>query len=594
VLSAAELSDTELAQRVRDGDREVYGELWHRHADAGRAAARRVTDRFDADDLVQEAFARILETLGSGNGPQGAFRPYLYATIDRVAATWATRTTPTVPLDEVPEPSEHPDHVARIAEGGLLGRAYASLPPEWAEVLWYTELEEMGPAEVGPLLGLAPASASALAYRAREGLRRAWLQAHVTQLPERPRCRWVAERVGAYHRGALSDRARRRFETHVDGCADCPVLVAEVGDDADILVRARLRAVLWPAVLGAAALPGAGAGIAAGAPPARGVRRLGRGRRASAAAAAAALVLAVGGVAALAALTGRSGDPAPVAAEPADPAAGATTADPPASPVERAEPDLPPAVEDAADDPEHVPADVPRRPSAPSGPVDAAAPLVLVDDPVVVEPAAPVDPGPPVDPGDDGDDDGDPVVAPPVVTDVLAEPHYLPALSGTATPGAEVRVRFADGALAGWVTADESGAWRVAVVADVVAGDPVGLAVTQTVDGVTSAVAGPFGPFTPEVPVVLFPLEGSTPTLVALDGDGRADDLEVRFQGEPGLLVQAAVDGVSTGRTHELGTAPLVRVVHDLAPGPHTFAVRYADPARGLVGAWAVVAFTVG
>ncbi|GEL46758.1 hypothetical protein CHO01_18740 [Cellulomonas hominis] len=404
----------------------------------------------------------------------------------------------------------------------------------------------------------------------------------------------MAERVGAYHRGALSDRVRRRFETHVDGCADCPVLVAEVGDDADILVRARLRAVLWPAVLGAAALPGAGAGIAAGAPPARGVRRLGRGRRASAAAAAAALVLAVGGVAALAALTGRSGDPAPVAAEPADPAAGATTADPPASPVERAEPDLPPAVEDAADDPEHVPADVPRRPSAPPGPVDAAAPLVLVDDPVVVEPGAPADPGPPVDPGDDGDDDGDPVVAPPVVTDVLAEPHHLPALSGTATPGAEVRVRFADGALAGWVTADESGAWRVAVVADVVAGDPVGLAVTQTVDGVTSAVAGPFGPFTPEVPVVLFPLEGSTPTLVALDGDGRADDLEVRFQGEPGLLVQAAVDGVSTGRTHELGTAPLVRVVHDLAPGPHTFAVRYADPARGLVGAWAVVAFTVG
>jgi RNA polymerase sigma factor (sigma-70 family) len=316
-------SDSELTALVREGDPEAYGELWQRHADAGRAAARRITRRFDADDLVAEAFARILEALRAGRGPDGPFRPYLYTTLQRLAATWGTRTAPTVPIDDADHPVEQTDHTARLTEGSLVGRAYASLPTAWAEVLWYTELEELSPAEVAPILGLAPNSAAALAYRAREGLRRAWLQAHVAHLPEKPACRWVAERVGDYHRNALPARALRRFEAHVDECEDCPVLVAEVGDEADILLRARLAGVLWPAVLGAGALlPGVlgtsgaagAAGTAATSGHGRVVRRV---RRGSGAAAVAAVIVAVVALAAVAGVTAwvRSTDAATPTAE---------------------------------------------------------------------------------------------------------------------------------------------------------------------------------------------------------------------------------------------------------------------------------------
>ena len=42
-------------------------------------------------------------------------------------------------------------------------------------VLWHTEVEGQRPAEVAPLLGMSPNSVSALAYRAREGLRQAFV-----------------------------------------------------------------------------------------------------------------------------------------------------------------------------------------------------------------------------------------------------------------------------------------------------------------------------------------------------------------------------------------------------------------------------------
>ena len=77
--------DVELADAVRAGDVDAYAELWGRHAGAGRAAARRLTATYDPDDLLQEAFARILHALQAGAGPTGPFRPYLYTTLRAVA-----------------------------------------------------------------------------------------------------------------------------------------------------------------------------------------------------------------------------------------------------------------------------------------------------------------------------------------------------------------------------------------------------------------------------------------------------------------------------------------------------------------------------
>jgi len=65
-------------------------------------------------------------------------------------------------------------------ERTIVARAFASLPERWQAVLWHTEIEGARPADMAPLLGLTANSVAALAYRAREGLRQAYLQMHLS------------------------------------------------------------------------------------------------------------------------------------------------------------------------------------------------------------------------------------------------------------------------------------------------------------------------------------------------------------------------------------------------------------------------------
>jgi RNA polymerase sigma factor (sigma-70 family) len=249
----ADPGDDALAERVRAGDMAAYAELWQRHAGAGRMAARQFSSIADPDDIVSEAYLQILRALQRGGGPHESFRPYLYRTVRNVALTWNQKAGPaTVELDEeIPDPT---DGETELVEKTITARAFRTLPERWQTILWYTEVEGMEPAEAAPYLGLTANSAAALAYRARDGLKKAWLQAHVSDLRVPPECRWTTERMGDYSRGALSPRARARFDEHLETCTRCSILVEEVDG-----LGGRLAAILFPVVLGG----GAGAAMLA-------------------------------------------------------------------------------------------------------------------------------------------------------------------------------------------------------------------------------------------------------------------------------------------------------------------------------------------
>ncbi|MGL4257700.1 MAG: RNA polymerase sigma factor, partial [Microbacterium sp.] len=103
-------SDAELVQATRDGDRLAFATLWQRHAEAARRAARAVAWSTDPDDLVSEAFTRILRATQLGGGPTEAFRPYLFVTIKNVAVSWSKEPR-AVSLDERTDiaDEQHPD-----------------------------------------------------------------------------------------------------------------------------------------------------------------------------------------------------------------------------------------------------------------------------------------------------------------------------------------------------------------------------------------------------------------------------------------------------------------------------------------------------
>lgn len=264
-------SDAELILEVRSGDLEAYGALYARHAAAARRLAREYTRTpADAEDIVADAFDRVLRVLQHGGGPDLTFRAYLFTVVRRLAADIAKRARRTRPTDDdgtfesalgLEESSEDPTLLG--FERSVVARAYRSLPERWQAVLWYMEVENLSPAEIAPILGLTPNGVSALAYRAREGLRVGYLQEHLSHEPA-DSCKAVNPLLGAYVRGGLAKREVAKVDGHLEGCGGCRTLVLELTD-----VSHGMRTVIAPLVLGVVGLGALGSlsvgGIAAGA-----------------------------------------------------------------------------------------------------------------------------------------------------------------------------------------------------------------------------------------------------------------------------------------------------------------------------------------
>lgn len=248
--TAAPASDAELVERVRFGDTDAFGELWQRHYRPAYRAALQFARTIEPDDLISEAYLRVYEQLLAGRGPNSAFRPYLYSVIRNLALsrTTAPNLRPE-PLYEDPE--DHrvaPDPMIAALDRSLTSQAFRSLPDRWQMVLWYTEIEGMDPHEVAPFLGISANGVAALALRAREGLRQAWLQAHVNGEGTSADCQWAIARMGGYTRGNLGPRDRNRLEAHLSECMKCLLVSSEVEE-----VGSHLALVMIPLVLGGAA-----------------------------------------------------------------------------------------------------------------------------------------------------------------------------------------------------------------------------------------------------------------------------------------------------------------------------------------------------
>ncbi|MET0297424.1 MAG: sigma-70 family RNA polymerase sigma factor, partial [Microbacterium sp.] len=263
----AGLGDADLVLRTRSGDSAAFGELWRRHYRSGVTVARSVTSSLDPDDLVQEAYTRIYQSIQKGGGPTGSFRAYLFTSIRNTAAGWgrARKETAIDELDAVEDPSSSEHATSEALDRSLTHQAFRSLPTRWQEVLWYSEIEGMKPSEIAPLLGLKATAVAQLTFRAREGLREAWIQAHLRSVEDGSECQWTIERLGAYARNNLGRRDQGKVDAHLADCARCSIVASEAKE-----VGSRLALVLLPLAIGAtgtagylAALQGGGAPIVA-------------------------------------------------------------------------------------------------------------------------------------------------------------------------------------------------------------------------------------------------------------------------------------------------------------------------------------------
>ncbi len=260
--TAVDLADPELITQVRAGDVAAYGALFARHRDAAIRLARLLTGSADADDLVAGAFEKVLGVLLAGGGPDVAFRAYLLTAVRRLHVDRVRNTQRVTPTDDIEAHDvgvPFTDTAVQAFEGGAAAKAFASLPERWQLVLWHLEVENQKPSEIAPLLGISANSVSALAYRAREGLRQAFLTMHAAENTDE-HCERTRDLLGGYVRAALSRRDSAQVRDHLEGCRRCTGAYLEL-----VQVNSSLAALLGPVVLGGAAAAYVGGGVATGA-----------------------------------------------------------------------------------------------------------------------------------------------------------------------------------------------------------------------------------------------------------------------------------------------------------------------------------------
>jgi RNA polymerase sigma factor (sigma-70 family) len=257
-------SDAALIERMRAGDDTAYEELYRRHADAVRRYARTCCrDGHTADDLTAEVFARMLQAVRGGSGPEHAVRAYLLTTVRRVAANWTKSAKREQLVDDFAVFAAQAARTSEVSDDDTLGlgadvramheaeqsmamQAFRSLPERWQAVLWHTEVEDESPSEVATLFGLDANGTRVLASRAREGLKQAYLQAHVSAtLTMDEECARYADRLGAYARGGLRTRAERGLRKHLEECAKCRLAAGQIKE-----VAGGIPAVVPVAVIG--------------------------------------------------------------------------------------------------------------------------------------------------------------------------------------------------------------------------------------------------------------------------------------------------------------------------------------------------------
>ncbi|MEO3850323.1 sigma-70 family RNA polymerase sigma factor [Streptomyces sp. B8F3] len=333
-------SDVDLAALIRNGPPPAadaaLDELYRRHRGPVLAYARRCTrDSHTAEDLVSEAFTRTLHAVRGGSGPEGAWRPYLLTTVRRTAAAWSRtgHRTSLAPdfeawLSEMRTEESVEEQTLRREDAVLVLRAFRSLPERWQTALWHSAVEGESPDRIAPLLGLSPSGVTSLTARAREGLREAYLTAHVEDPAASPECRHFSELLAAsIRRAGRHRRTHRGLERHLADCTRCRRADTELRE-----LNGTLRAALPVGVLlwAGASYGAKPAAAASGAAPVGASSGLSAAAKAGAVGAAV-LVIALGGYAIL---PERGQPPIP---PPPSPTTGPSTP-PPTSTPERSEP----------------------------------------------------------------------------------------------------------------------------------------------------------------------------------------------------------------------------------------------------------------
>jgi RNA polymerase sigma-70 factor, ECF subfamily len=186
ISSEAASGEEILIERARNGDFDAFGQLMSRYERKIYRLARNITQNDeDAEDVLQEAFLKALEHLGSFQG-QSKFYTWLVriAVNESLMKLRKRKSDRTVSLDENIETDEEPiareiavwddtpeSRFSRTEMRDILDKAIGSLKPIFRAVFVLRDVEELSTEETAEALGLSVAAVKSRLLRARLQLR---------------------------------------------------------------------------------------------------------------------------------------------------------------------------------------------------------------------------------------------------------------------------------------------------------------------------------------------------------------------------------------------------------------------------------------
>ena len=169
------LTETQLIQRLKDGDQTVARTLYEAHVDRVFRLCYRFAGEYDlAQDFTQETFVQAFTKIGSFRG-------------EAKFGTWITAIATNVSLNELRKVKRFRDRQAELDEGmhaanpsrrlepdlrADLHRAIDALPEGCRTVFLLHDVEGYTHAEIGAILGVEIGTSKSQLFRARRKLRK--------------------------------------------------------------------------------------------------------------------------------------------------------------------------------------------------------------------------------------------------------------------------------------------------------------------------------------------------------------------------------------------------------------------------------------
>ena len=167
------VSDEELMLAVGQYDLDAFNELVRRHQrTAWRIAHRSLGDPVEAEDVVQEAFLRIL-SVAPRYKPTAAFSTYLYCVVARLCIDYARKRRPILSnalpetLDSSPDPATA---LAQKDRDALIRKALDALPSRQRMAVILKYYESLSYGEIARAMGTTVKAVDRLLGRARKTL----------------------------------------------------------------------------------------------------------------------------------------------------------------------------------------------------------------------------------------------------------------------------------------------------------------------------------------------------------------------------------------------------------------------------------------